>query len=205
MEYEGEGMAMMASMMPSGMIFQFRGEDITYEMTGGMMASIMGKFIFQGKKGEMYMVKESEKVAYQFSEEMLKEGQEKAEDNKPKVTALDETAELLGYSCKKFKVVSKGQDDAPITQYIWATEDLKIRQPKSSMGEAAGISQFAMQEMGVQGFPLRVETHTTAAGIDMTMLMVAKEIDANKPDKKEFTFGSDYEVKEFDPSNMMGN
>lgn len=195
-EIEGENAEMMASFMPEAMIVKYGETGMLTEMQGGMMAAMMGKIVVNSKSGETFVLKENEKSVYLMKEEDL-EGTEAVDSTN--VQKLDESKEILGYECRKYKVVSK-QEGKETTQYMWVTDELKI--PEMDM---PGMQQLGNSVMGngkIPGFPMQVEV--TIPNMSTKLLLTVSELDFTKVDAKEFDRPEDYTVKDFSEMMKMG-
>ena len=192
---EGEGVEQFEAMMPTGMTMTYLKQSMIMEMEGGMMAMMMGRMMFDGKKGKGYMIKDSEETIYVMENPGGDKGEEEAEG--PTINKTDETMEIAGYTCTKYEIVQEGPMGEQ-TGYAWATEDIQPTKPKKggsmSMGGMGGMNM-----KGLPGMPLKMEM---AAG-PMQIVIEAKEVDTNTPDKKLFKLPKGYDKEDFNP-NMFG-
>lgn len=196
LDYLGSGISAYKAMLPDGYTYNFKGGDLRFSMNGGMAAAMMGDFVYKGKEEKTYMLKPSEKKAYIIDNEAKKA----AADQKPdiKVEKTGEKADVLGYNCDKYKVVVSTKD-GELTQFIWATTDIKYQKPKKSGALGAGSSLFVD---GVDGFPLKMQMAMEMAGMSVTMVMEATKIDKTTPDKALFDIPSDYKQEPLDLTKM---
>ena len=190
MELSGEDADQMAAFMPDKLVYQMSDGNFRFDIEGGMMAAMMGYFVFDGKN--TYMVKESEKTAYKMPADS---DSETSSTEKPKVVKTSETEVILGYTCTKYIVTTTDGSGEENIQHIWATTAIKL---PSGMGEINGSSLVE----GVEGFPLK-----TSSEIDegIVMTMVVSKIDAGPVAQSVFEIPASYEIKDFDPSSMIGN
>lgn len=110
------------------------------------------------------------------------EGEEK-EEITPEITYVDGEKTIAGYKCKKASIKLPGSD---ATGYVYYTEEFG--------GES--LPNFN----GLKGFPLEFEMNQ---GIHM--VAVAKEVNLDKQDDKEFAFPEGFmEVTQEELQQMMG-
>ena len=192
---EGEGVEQFQSMMPTGMTMTYLKQDMIMEMEGGMVAMMMGKMLFHGKKGKGYMIKDSEETIYTMSAPKGEEAEEEGEA--PEIKKTDETMNIAGYECTKYEIITEGPM-GPQTGYAWATEKIKPAKPKKGNSMSMG-GMGGMNMKGLPGMPLKMEMATGP----MTIVIEAKEVDTNTPDKKLFKLPKGYDKEEFNP-NMFG-
>lgn len=199
LDYKGSGVEQFKAMMPNSYDYFFLNGDMMMRINGGMAAAMMGDFIVYGKAGEAYMVKHSESKAYKMNADDAKKS-DTGEKADVKVEDTGETVEILGYTCKKYKVTSTSGDGAGQSQYLYATEELKISKPKKASDLGSTGSMFSDK---VKGFPLKVEMTMNQAGMTITMIMTAVKIDDSKPDKGLFEIPDSYKIADFNPA-MFG-
>lgn len=191
---EGEGMEQAAAFMPTAMVMTYLKQDMILEFEGGMMAMMMGKMLFHGKKGKGYMIKDSEETIYTMDRP---EGGDEEEGPEPDIKNTGETMNIAGYECTKYEITAEGPM-GPQTSYAWATDKIKPAKPKKggsmSMGGMGGMNM-----KGLPGMPLKMETQTGPISI----VLEAVEVDTQTPDKKLFKLPKGYDKEEFNP-NMFG-
>lgn len=193
-DYKGSGVEQFKAMLPNSYDYYFLNGDMMMRINGGMAAAMMGDFIVYGKAGEAYMVKHTESKAYKIEgdkNDKKKEG----EESDVKVEDTGETMEIMGYTCKKYKVTS---GDA--TQYMYVAEELKISKPKKAADLGSGGSMFVDK---IEGFPLKMEMTMNQGGMTITMVMTAVDVDDSKPSKDLFEIPGSYQIAEFNPA-MFG-
>lgn len=189
----GEGMEQAQMFMPDSYEYKFKDGDILFKLNGGMAAAMVGDILIKGNEGESYMIKNSEKTVYKISD--ASDG--KSDVAVPEITKEDETIDILGYKCQKYKVVTEVNGQKSV-QYIWATNDFQIDLPKKKKMPGTGGNIFVD---GLKGFPLKITTN--AMGI--SMVMTATEVKEEKLDKSLFQVPDDYEVKQFNPASFLGH
>jgi hypothetical protein len=182
----GEGSEMMAGMMPNSYLIQFLGKDCRAEMKGGMMTGFFGPFIFKGDKGETYMIKDNEKVAYKLDIDANKSAGEK----KPVITDMKESKKILGYNCSHYRMIIEDKSGNQ-TVDVWSTKDLKVLIPA---GSPATESLFYQ---GIDGISLLIEATIPYQTSELKMSFKATTLKEEKPDASLFVIPSTYEVKPF--------
>jgi hypothetical protein len=188
---EGEGVEAFQAMMPTGMDIAVLKSDMSVEIKGGMAAAMMGRTLTKGKKGQSYMIKDSEETIYVMEK---KAEEDPAADAKPVVTKEDEApVTIAGYSCQKYKVV-QSTPMGEQSSFIWATD--KLQMPKS---EGAGMGGMISSE-GLPGMPMKV---VTSQG-PMTIVLEVTQLDRTAPAKSLFKLPKGYKQEPFDPNAMMG-
>lgn len=191
LDYMGSGIEAFKGMLPNGYTFKFLNGDMLMRMEGGMAASMMGDIVHLGKKGETYMLKPSEKKALK----MKSDGGEEKNSSGVSVSTTGETETIAGYKCTKYKLTTTVNGEA-VTNYIWATDELKVQKPKKASGMGSGGSLFVDE---IQGYPLKVQVTSNMAGMSFTMTMTADKLDNTAPSKDLFVIPSDYKVEDFNP------
>lgn len=195
MKMMGEGVEQMEAFLPTGMAFTVGKKDMIFSMEGGMAAAMMGNILIKGKKGESYMIKDSEKTAYKIK---VPKDNNDAEEMKPKVEKQDEMLTICGYECQKYKITAE-TPRGEVTQYVWVTDKLKFPEMKGGNGApGAGLASIKMD--GVKGLPLKMMSST----MGFTTIITAEKVAPGTPDKKMFKIPKGYKVEEMDPSAMMG-
>lgn len=190
-EYSGDQAEMMNSMAPSAYIYHVRGDKVRFKMEGGMSSAMMGDIIIDGKKGESYMLRDSEKKALRFPE--------KTEEDQPevKVKRLSGSTEILGYTCHKYKVTSS-TSQGTITQTMWVSPDLRLQLDRNAFQSSTAADMLAMKEL--DGIPLKMETAMPIG--NMRMVRTASELTWEKIAKSKFEIPKGYEVEELDIEKM---
>jgi hypothetical protein len=194
-EMKGESAEMMASFMPEALIVKYAEEGMITEMRGGMMADMMGTIIVNTKDDEVFVRKDSEKAVYLIKEEVNEEDRPDATE----VTKLDEQETILGYDCRKYKMVIK-QNGQEVTQFLWVTDKLKA--PKVETPKMQRLGGSIVSSDKIPGFPMRMEL--SIPGMPVQMVMTATDLDFTKIDGKAFERPKDYAVKDVSELMKMG-
>lgn len=188
---EGVDMEMIGFMMPEKMIVQYGKKGMKMYFEGGTMASMMGKIVVDGKKNQIFQVKDDELTAYLMGPEDLQGSEVKLPDQ---VVKDGELEQIAGYSCQKYKTVKIAEDGAESVQYIWTTEELKV--PEVSTPELQAMAGMNLGANGVPGFPMKSMTYDANTG--MTIILEAAALDFTKPGNKEFGVPKGYAVADFE-------
>lgn len=188
----GENASQMAIFMPTAYEYKIRDNLIRFHMEGGMTAALLGDILINTKKGEAFMIKEAEQIAYR-----IQDTEETA--TPPLIEASEEVLTILGYPCKKYTVTTPGEGKASV-QYIWATSDIRIEKPQKKNGKTpSGAGQLLID--GLDGFPLKIMTPVPEG--NLVLVLTASKVDLQRISKSDMEFPKEFEVKDFDPS-MFG-
>ena len=191
-QLKGENADQLALFMPRAYEYKIRSNLIRFRMEGGMTAALMGDILIDTKKGEAYMIKKTEKIAYRIQEE----GESAA---KPLIEAADESLTILGYPCRKYKVTTPGAAGATV-QYVWATPDIQIEKPQKRNGNIpSGADQLLIE--GLDGFPLKIMTPLPEGGL--ILIMTAAQVDLQRIGKSDMEIPKEFDIRDFDP-NLFG-
>ncbi|MEP2668494.1 MAG: DUF4412 domain-containing protein [Cyclobacteriaceae bacterium] len=172
----------MNDMFPTGMTVKIKNQNALTRMDGGMMT---GDILYLSEKGQSYRVDRESKT---YS--VLSGGNNNGND--VKVTKTAESASILGYKCQKYQVEMTEQGKK-LTQYIWATTELKGIDMRSLSDEKMRNSAIYKE---IDGFPLKMQMVMP----EMEMTMEAKEVKEQSLPANEFIIPSNFkEVK-----GMMG-
>jgi len=158
------------------------------------MASLMGKTVVNGETGEVYMIKDSDKTIYLMSNEEISSAADKLEE--PETIKLDETKNILGYKCTKYKQTNMMEGFA-MPQILWVTDKLKT--PDYEGNAFKGMAGQGTMNFDVEGFPMLVEIEMP--GAPFSMKMEVTNIEFGDISKSEFKKPSDYAVKPFSEMN----
>ncbi|MBK6901881.1 MAG: hypothetical protein IPH04_03460 [Saprospirales bacterium] len=187
---EGEGAEMLGFMMPEKMVVQYGKKGMKMYFEGGAMSTMMGKIVLNGKKNQIFQVKDEELTAYLMGPEDLEGNQVTLPDE---VIKEDEVIEISGRSCQKYKTIKHTEDGGESVQYIWSTEELKA--PEVSTPELRAVAGMNLGANGVPGFQMKSVTFDATTGLTITLL--ATNLDFTKLSNKEFDLPKGYAVEEF--------
>jgi len=187
---DGAGAQQMQGMMPEKMEIKYGENGIAIEMHGGMMAAAMGKTVVNGKTGEAFIIKEAEKTVYLMSDETIKAEAMKVED--AEIQKLDETREIMGYTCQKYLQTTMVQG-MNMSQVIWVTKDLKT--PDYEGDAFKGMAGQGTMSFKIDGFPMLIEVEMP--GMSTTLQLEVSNIEYEKIPDNTFERPADYAVKDF--------
>lgn len=167
----------MNDMMPKGMVIKIKNQNMLTHMDGGMMD---GDILYLNDKGQSYHL-DRENKTYSL---MPKTGDNEKD---AKVTKMSESATILGYNCTKYKVEMTEQGKK-ITQYLWATTELKgIDMKRMASQKMNGGNPVFYRE--IEGVPLKMQMTMP----EMEMTMEVKDIKRESLPAKEFAIPSDFQ------------
>jgi hypothetical protein len=194
-EVEGEGAEQMKAFMPDGMVIKYGDNKMSTEISGGLVAAMMGRIIVND--GEAYVVKDSDQTVYVMDDEDM-EGAKDAVENQPKATKVaGETKEILGYTCTKY-LLTMEQEGQKMEQVIWATDAFKA--PNMKMPNQQGSMGSGILSMGgIDGMPMQVDIGL--ADMPITMVLKVIEMEEGKVPDNAFEKPAGYAEKPF--SEMM--
>lgn len=196
-DLEGTGTDILKAMLPNSYVYTIKGDQMVFKMEGGMTGGMLGEVVINSNDGNHYVVKHSDKKAFKMDAEEVKEkGQEQID---AKVEVLDEYETILGYKCRKYKIITtqKGEE---IVQFLWATPDIELGMQENVNSQLSGNIFYE----NVKGFPLKVETDITKMGMEFKMIMTATSVQKESVSKDAFSVPSGYQIEPFEPSKMMG-
>ncbi|HPD66124.1 MAG TPA: DUF4412 domain-containing protein [Bacteroidia bacterium] len=190
MDVEGDFMSMMKSYLPDSYVFSFKDENVRIRIKGGLLEMMAGNILVT-KSGDTYLINDEEKTAW----EIKAAGKNTEFENReaPKVIKLNESEEILGYHCEKYKIVmNEGGNE--IVQYIWATDQLSL---KMKGLESAGVPGYFNYE-GLDAFPLKIQMNVDQMGFNMNLILRAVDIKNEKFKSSEFQIPKNYTIKPFE-------
>lgn len=189
----GEGADAMAAFMPTGYEFIVSEHGMIMKVQGNSMISMMMGKVMVNKDGS-YMIKDTEQTVYRMPEEM----EEEVEAPEPTITKLDETIEMHGYTCQKYKIEAEVEGETT-TQYIWVAKNFEF--PTFGKGTAGDMTNVLGMYGELKGFPMKTEVNQQG----MIITTEVTDLDAYAPEKNLFKLPKGYKVEDFDTSSMFGN
>ncbi len=191
-DLKGDMVEMLKGMMPNKQVYYYSEGNFRMETSGGV-AGGQGDVLYVAKDDKTYILNSSRKKA----QEMTSSEGDKTTDGDVVVTETGEKADILGYSCDKYKVVIKTKE-GEMVQYIWATKALQPVKPKGaeSVTALSGITDK------IKGMPLKIQLEINQMGMSFTMITTATKIDNTKPSADLFVVPADYTVEAFDPKKI---
>jgi hypothetical protein len=170
----------MSAMMPSGMKIKIKNGNTLTLMEGGMAMEVLHM-----KDNDLNVNLNRQNKTYTVLPHGGGGPGDAAMGPKPKVTKTTETGKILNYTCTKY-IVEVIERNRPVTQILWATNEIKDIDMKSLAKQRMGRSGQLSYE-GVDGIPLKIEMTTP----EMKMTMEVTEI------KKESLPASDFSIAGF--------
>lgn len=193
-KYLGEGADQLAAFAASGSTIRVRGNEMTYEVEGGLAAAMMGKMVIKPSENTLYIIKNSEQKVYKIKTD----GDDNSEEESgPTVVKENETIKIQGLKCQKYKVTLE-TDQGDVTQFIWATDEYELSLKKKNR------ASDALTVQGIKGIAMKKMTIMNMMGAEITVTETVSEFSTEKPDKKEFDIPSSYEVEETTMEEFMG-
>ena len=187
---KGEGADQMKAFMPSKMEMFTKSDGTGRVKMDGMMPQDL--LIL---KGNTYMMKNTEKVAYKMPDK----SKQVDKDKEPQiiVTNTGDKLTVAGYLCTKYvmDIEAKGQDGAAqsIGMTVWSTDKIKV-------SEEAKTSMLQGMNVKVPGVVLKMKLGMGP----VEMEFVATEVKAMKQDAANFVIPAGYAIKDYDPSAAGG-
>lgn len=155
------------------------------------MAAMLGEMLIKGSISKGYLLNHDDFVAYEFPLE-----KQEAPTIPPTVTALDETEDILGYSCMKYKVQLVDEASGTnIESFYWVTEAINFDLTTSGI-----VNKNSFTVPGVKGFVLK----TTSNLMGMTVITQVKSINAKTMSASLFEIPRKYSIKDAKDSGIPG-
>ena len=156
------------SMFPTGMVLKIKNENVLSKMEGGVMGF---ETLYLKDKNQAYTLDRDNKT-YSLMKG-AEPGSTKPGDGEVKVTKTAETAKILSYTCTKY-VVETTSHGQTVTQYIWATTDIKDIDLKA-MSKQQSNKEYKLYFDKIDGVPLKVEMNMKEAKMTMEVTALKKE------------------------------
>ncbi len=189
-EGAGEELEQAKVFMPTGYIFNIKGESMRMSMLGGLAAAMGGDLIVNAKKKEQYMLMSATKTAMRIP---MDEPETSGADQ-PGFTVTEGGDErvIQGYKCFHYVVVIPGRPESTIE--MWLTEEIKLKMPRKNN------SSLLMQagKYGLNGFPLRMVVSQQGMLVRMEAVEIVK---VDLPDSL-FEIPKEYTVTDFNPDAL---
>jgi hypothetical protein len=162
----GSSAAAAGGFFPKGFTLQIKGSRSLVKTEGGVAA---GDVLTQADKNVSYQIDRKARTYYKLAADPLKDYA-----GNYKVTSTAVTANVLGYTCRRF-VVETTDAGEKMSYSIWATNDIKGLDAASlrrlKFGESAG-SEFLAK---IDGIPLKIDAITPQAKLFMVATAVQRE------------------------------
>jgi len=160
----------MNSMIPKGLTVKIKNQNSLTKMEGGMFAS---EILSLNDKAKTYSLDRANKTYSVLNAPDEKEKTTKDAD--VKVTKTSETAKVLNYNCTKYIVDITSAGGTKMTQYIWATTEIKDFDLKSLAKQRFGKGGQRMFYESIDGVPLKIEMRMAEANMSMEATGIKKE------------------------------
>ena len=170
--------------MDNGGTMNFLPDKMITKVKGKNTSSTMGEstiVLYRGDENKTYSLDTKNKTYYEFPND-------DSEDTnlKIKVSKTSETATINGYKCTKYIISTEEGATSGITQWLWATTDIKDIDPASFRG--AGNKNMNWFFKDIQGFPVKTEMNTPQGKITMEL----SEIKRTKLPDSDFQIPAGY-------------
>ncbi|MCB9081699.1 MAG: DUF4412 domain-containing protein, partial [Lewinellaceae bacterium] len=185
----GDNAAEMAGFMPTNMILKYAKTGTITWIRGGLMDTMFGRVVINEKTNDRFIVQDPTRTVYTVSEEDMVATN--ATQSTPEVKALDETQEIMGYTCRKYQVTTL-QDGQEAVQQMWITDQLRLPKRNSARGGSL-TGSMGFSTTGLPGIPLLVEIVINNGALVLTM--EATKLEAGKIPSAEFQRPPGYTVK----------
>jgi hypothetical protein len=190
--YAGEGAEQMKPYMQSSSIYYFKGNDVRFDLIGGM-AGGMGYYIMKGDSKTTYMIQHTKKTAFIMDSDTSATSSGASDLT---ITAENVEEKILNFDCAKYKVVDKSDGTE---FFIWLSTETGVVKPLHSGAATAGIF-FP----GTEGIVMKMETEMTVGnGSTITVTQTMSNISNIPQTDNLFKIPEGYDVKKFDPSQMF--
>ncbi|MEK7485024.1 MAG: hypothetical protein AABZ60_11915 [Planctomycetota bacterium] len=141
------------------------------------------------KQGEGYLIKHDKKEVYKASSELLQEKRNSSCQVKP----LEETLEILGYSCKKYEVEVTQENKTKKLQ-LWASEQFSATFPK---GADILLGSDAIYFKEISGMPLKIVSEIPLPGGKKGAVVITAENISLTIDEGDLDYPSEYKEKDY--------
>jgi len=171
------------SMIPKGVTTEIKGLNTLTKMEGGAFTH---DILHLADKNQTFSIDRTNKT---YSLMTMPQNENKdASDATVKVTKTSETQTLLGYNCTKY-IVEYTENGRSMTQYLWATPDIKgIDFKAMAKQNAAASGGRRMYFDKVDGVLLKVEMKTP----EVNFTMEVTELKRQSLPASDFSIPSDY-------------
>jgi hypothetical protein len=159
--------SMGGGLFPKGFILQLKGPRALVKTDGGLTPT---EVLTLADKNLSYQIDRKAGTYQKLSADPLKDAV-----GNYKVTPTTETARILGYTCRRYRVETVGSDEK-MTYVVWATNEIKGLDARTlrrlQFGKTAG-SGFLRQ---IEGVPLRIDGVTPDAKLQILATGVKPEV-----------------------------
>lgn len=156
-----------SELFPKGFVLQIKGPRALVKTDGGLKPT---EVLTLADKNLSYQIDRKAGTYQKLAADPLKDAV-----GNYKVTPTTETARILGYTCRRYRVETVGNEDK-MTYTVWATNEIKGLDARTlrrlQFGKTAG-SEFLSQ---IEGVPLRIDGVTPDAKLQIIATSVKAEV-----------------------------
>lgn len=156
-----------SELFPKGFVLQIKGPRALVKTDGGLKPT---EVLTLADKNLSYQIDRKAGTYQKLAADPLKDAV-----GNYKVTPTTETARILGYTCRRYRVETVGSEDK-MTYAVWATNEIKGLDARTlrrlQFGKTAG-SEFLSQ---IEGVPLRIDGVTPDAKLQIIATSVKAEV-----------------------------
>lgn len=156
-----------SGLFPKGFILQIKGPRALVKTDGGLTPT---EVLTLADKNLSYQIDRKAGTYQKLAADPLKDAV-----GNYKVTPTTETARILGYTCRRYRVETVGGEEK-MTYAVWATNEIKGLDARTlrrlQFGKTAG-SEFLSQ---IEGVPLRIDGVTPDAKLQVIATSVKPEV-----------------------------
>ena len=123
---------------------------VRFYVEGGIISSLFGGMIFDGKNEKAYMLMKSSRLAYELPQNEKNALDKEAEKVHSKVQSFDDSIQIKGFWCKKY-IVESEEDGQKMKNELWITKRLVSKYPPN-------LTKYlpALFHHSIEGMPLKV-------------------------------------------------
>ncbi len=174
------------SLMPEGMTLKIKGNNSLMITKGGVAAA---EILTIGSKNQSYRIDRNARTYTLLNSSTGKTVSNPDTNKNYTVTKTNETMKVLNYTCTKYIVTSK-KDNQISNHFFWTTTDVRGFDP-AALRRSAGRNGQAMYFEGVEGFPMRMEMDLSK----MKMIFEVTELNRGSIPATEFEIPEGYTEK----------
>lgn len=161
------GAGNISAIIPQGTTIRIKGTNSLLTTQGGTFGT---EILTIGAKKQSYRIDRENKTYTPLS---VSDSISKPR-GKYTVTKTSETKKILDYNCSKYDVTYVDESGRTVTQYVWATNEVRGLDMKSMARNATrGNSNFYFE--GIEGFPLEIEFDSGQGKFGMEVTSLKRE------------------------------
>ncbi len=167
---------------------------VRFYVEGGIISSLFGGMIFDGKNQMAFMLMKSSKLAYLLPQDEENALDREAHKVQSKVESFEDSVEINGFWCKKF-VVESIEDGKRMKNELWITERLKSQYP-------ANLTKYlpSLFHHSIEGMPLKVISYSESG---REVHLDATELVEGSVSSSHFEVPSEFTQTDDDPTAMI--